>query len=285
MPSRLACGLIMLLWLISTAWLIQRDVLPSLGLGELTYDRVLSARAVEEPVEWQILREATEVGSLFFAVDPKPDGTFELQSKARVRVALPALQENEFNIDSIIYVDPLKRLDRMRIILSLPQSNTEVHVDGKAEGDTLAVSLSLLLAGKEQFRRDTTFAVERSVMVLDIMGQIDRLPDLRPGKTWRTRFINPLTMLLTSTVSTSNSLDYIEHRVVGVENVAWNEHDEACYKVEHRYQKAVTYSWARVRDGKVLVQEVLFGGVPFRLVAIPGIHDKTTSSPNGEGSL
>lgn len=286
MPSRLWCGFIIVFWLASTAWLVQRDVLPSLGLGQLTYDRALSARAVEEPVEWHIYREDKEVGNLFFAVDPRPQGDFELRSRAKIEVEIPPLEATEFYIKSTIFVDPLKRLDRLEVSLSLPQSGTEVTIDGHTNDDELSVAIALMIAGKERFKRDLTFAVDRSVMMLDMLGQIDRLPDLYPGRTWRTRFINPVTALLTGTVAPSTSLDYIQHEVVETETIEWDEREWPCYKVEHRYQKAATHSWARVSDGKVLVQEVLFGGIPFRLVAEPNpgsqrILDQPTGGNDG----
>jgi hypothetical protein len=111
------------------------------------------------------------------------------------------------------------------------------------------------------------------MMILDLFGQLDRLPDLRQGKTWRTQFVNPMSALLTGTLAPATSVDAIEHRVVLTEEISWNGRLWSCYKVEHRYQKASTHSWARVADGKVLVQEVLFGGTPFRLVAEPNHQD------------
>ena len=273
MPGRWTCALIIVFWIFATVRLIERDVIPALGVGALTYDRVLSARAVEEPVEWDIFREKKNIGHLFFVVHPESDGTFQLQSRANFSVEVPGLDETDFYLSSVIDIDPLKRLRRFVVILSLAQSSTEVRIEGNTVDGKLAVEMKLFLGGKEQFRRDTSFAVEPNAMMLDLFGQIDRLPDLREGKTWRTRFINPMTVFLTGSVNTTDGLDYIQNTVIGTELIEWNDDVVKCFKIEHRYQRAVTYSWARP-DGKVLIQEVVFSGVPFRLVAEPPLAEQ-----------
>lgn len=277
MPGRWTCALIIVFWIFATVRLVQRDVIPALGVGALTYDRVLSSRAVEEPVEWDIFRDKKNVGHLFFVVHPESDGTFQLQSRANFSVEIPGLEDSDFYLSSVIDVDPLKRLRRFVVILSLSQSSTEVRVEGNVEGKELKVQMKLVIAGTEQLQREATFGVDPNAMMLDLFGQIDRLPDLRDGKTWRTRFINPMTVFLTGNLNTADGLDYIQHTVVGTEIIEWNHDIVKCYKIEHRYQRAVTYSWARP-DGKVLVQEVVFSGVPFRLVAEPSLAEQIRPS-------
>jgi hypothetical protein len=86
-----------------------------------------------------------------------------------------------------------------------------------------------------------------------------------------------MTVFLTGNLNTGDGLDYIQNTVVGTEIIEWNHDVVKCYKIEHRYQRAVTYSWARP-DGKVLIQEVVFSGVPFRLVAEPPLADQIRPS-------
>lgn len=278
MPSRPVSILIILFWLFSTAWLVERDLLPALGVGEITYDRALSARAVEEPVTWEIYRDKESVGTLFFAVEPKPDGRFHLTSRARIRVQVPPLDDTEFNVESVIIVDPLKRLERLSVLLTLPQSKTQFAIHGDVHDQDLDAKLTLFVNDVEQFERDAHFNVDRETMVLDIFGQIDRLPGLYAGKTWRTKFINPVTAMLSGTLVSTSELDFIRHSVVDVETIDWHGRQVPCFKVEHRYQKAAPNSWARQPDGKVLVQEVLFGTTPFRLVADAPNDDQPTPS-------
>lgn len=271
MPSRPASLVIILLWLVSTVWLIQRDILPALGVGEITYERALAARAVEEPVEWIVYRQEEEVGNLLFSVKPSSDSSCQLQSRARIRFPIPGFKESQFELTSAIHVNPLKRLDRFQVLLSLPGDRTEIQVDGNANprGD-LGVTARLLVDDKEVMKRDVAMSVDPEMMVLDVFGQIDRLPDLRPGKTWRTRFVNPLRAIVGGVLTTPlDSMDFVQNTVVGTETIEWNGEKPLCYKLEHRYQQVATHSWARVKDGKVLVQEVHFAGVPFRLVARP----------------
>jgi hypothetical protein len=266
------------MWLASTFWLWSRDLLPALGLGQITYERALSSRAVEEPVEWKIFRGQEEVGNVFFAVHPKPDSTFELESRAHLRVSLVDQQPTHIDLSSMIYVSPLKQLDHFGIVLSLSHSNTEVHVDGSPKDDNkLNLTLTLRIANQEQFRRSIEIPFDKQSMVLDIFGQLDRLPDLRPGKSWHTQFVNPLaSMVGGGDLLPIRNVDQIQHQVVGIETIEWDKEQVHCYKVEHRYQHAMTSSWVRVTDGKVLVQEVLFGGESYRLVAERSIHDRLT---------
>jgi hypothetical protein len=282
MPSRTTCALIFLLWLFSTGWLISRDLLPSLGLGQITYERALASRAVEEPVDWTIFRDEEEVGHLFFSVHPKPNSTFELESRAHLRVPLTNDRPMIIDINSIIYVNPLKELDHFGVVVSLSGSNTEIHVDGEPKEDTLALGLTLRVGGQEQFKRSMQVPFNRRAMLLDVFGQLDRLPDLRPGKVWQTQFVNPLSSLVGGDLLPVRTMDSIQNTVVGIEEIEWSKEKVACYKVEHRYQQALTSSWARVSDGKVLVQEVMFGGDRYRLVAERSTHDRLPDSESQE---
>ncbi|MBY0585552.1 hypothetical protein K2X85_00130 [bacterium] len=274
MPSRTTCGLIFLFWLVSTAWLVSRDVLPSLGLGEVTYERALSSRAVEEPVEWKIFRDNEEVGNVFFTIHPQPDSTFELESRAHLRVRIVGDQPTPIDVLSKIYIDPLKQLDHFGIIMDLSSSRTELHVNGVPKDSALRLTFTLRTHDQEQFKRTVDLPFDRQAMVLDVFGQLDRFPDLREGKVWHTQFINPLASLVGGgDLLPVRSVDRIQHRVVATEEIVWEKERVRCFKIEHRYQQAVTSSWARVSDGKVLVQEVLFGGESYRLVAERSIHD------------
>jgi hypothetical protein len=282
MPSRTTTGLILLLWVVSTAWLASRDLLPSLGIGQITYERALSTRAVDEPVEWKIFRNEETVGNVLFSLHPKPNGTFELETRANLRVPIMGDEPSLIDIKSIIYVNPLKELDHFGINLGLSASKTEIHINGAPKDEKLDLTLALRIDGKEQFSRSMQIPFDKRAMVLDLFGQLDRLPDLRPGKTWRTQFVNPLASLVGGDLLPLRSMDSIQNTVVGMEEIDWEKERVSCYKVEHRYQHAVTSSWARVSDGKVLVQEVLFGGESYRLVAERSMHDRLPTPASEE---
>ena len=271
MPSRPVAVVILLCWAASTIWLVQRDVLPSLGVGEITFERALAARAVEEPVEWTIYRGDEEVGSLLFLVKPAADGSCRLHSRGRIRSSLPGFREGPFEVVSEIDVDPLKRLQRLRVRLSLPADRTEVEVLGDANPNgRFALTARLLRDERDAMTpRKVELDVDPRMMVLDVFGQIDRLPDLRPGKTWTTQFVNPMRALAGGLLTPGASMDVVQNTVVDSEPIDWRGESALCYKVEHRHGPATTHSWARVKDGKVLVQEAYFAGERYRLVAQP----------------
>lgn len=279
MPSRPIAVMIVMFWTASTAWLVKRDILPALGVGDFTFEQALASRAVEAPVEWTIYRGDDEVGSLFYSLKPDSDSSYDIESRARIALPIAGMNNSEFELKSAIHVNPLKRLDRFDVQLSLLGARTEVKIDGKVVGRrTLEVRGSLFVGDEEIMTREVELAVDPSVMILDVFGRIDELPGLRPGKTWRTRFVNPLRAMIGGALAPTESLDYIQHTVVATEPLAWNGQPVVCYKVEHRYQQVATHSWVRRTDGKVLVQEVEFGGMPFRLVAKP--PPAQTASPD-----
>lgn len=271
MPSRPVAVVILLCWAASTIWLVHRDVLPALGVGEITFERALAARAVEEPVEWTIYRGDDEVGSLLFLVKPAADGSCRLHSRGRVRSSISGFREGPFEVVSEIDVDPLKRLRRLQVLLSLPADRIEVEISGDAKPNgRLTLSARLLRDEREAMTpRKVELDVDPRIMVLDVFGQIDRLPDLRPAKTWTTRFVNPIRALVGGLSMLGESVDVVQNRVVVAESIEWGGDTVRCYRVEHRHGAATTYSWARVTDGKVLVQEAYFAGERFRLVAQP----------------
>lgn len=272
MPSRPITVMILLLWLGATAWLVQRDILPALGIGDITYEQTLASRAVETPVEWTIYRGDVEVGTVFFVLKPKPDSSYLLESQARVALPIAGMDNTNFELKSAIHVNPLKRLESFDVQLSLLGARTDARIEGQVVGSrTLRIRGQLLIGDREVMAREVELAVNPNLMVLDLFGQIDQIPGLRPGKTWRTRFVNPLQAMIGGALSLNESTDFIQHTVVSKEPLEWNEESVACYKVEHRYRQVATHSWVRMSDGKVLVQEVQFGGTKFRLVAKPPV--------------
>src|SRR5438876_6634607 len=85
MPSSWKLWTILLFWLATTFWLIQRDVWPRLRTGEpppYTIDLADEALKSAPRISWKIFRGAKNIGFLNTWVAYRPqDDTFELHSE------------------------------------------------------------------------------------------------------------------------------------------------------------------------------------------------------------
>lgn len=282
MPNRWVAGLIVLFWLIMTAAVVRRDILPRLGYGELDYRTVLSARAVEEPVQWSILLSERRIGAATTFIRPQPDGSYDFVSRGSLSAAL--LGENVENPADILLfrsefvVSPLGRLDHFEASIAMEGSSLRVVVKGTVEED----KLRLETRGLAFLEKDAVLSIDPESLLVDPLGPLDRLPGLRVGKSWTTRVVNPLSALISPRAffsSSRPSVEVVHHRVVGFDSLSWGGRPRRCYLVEHRHGSVVGKTWARVEDGKVLRQEVPVGGWILALELDPQTFRQTAAEP------
>lgn len=258
---------IVLFWLGMTAAVVRRDLLPRLGYGDLNYAAVLRGRAVDEQAYWTAFRDGQRVGQVITSVRPDSQGAYILSTQATVSTSLfttaPGAGSDSLQARSDFHVSPLGKLQRFSVYLSLVPSSVQIDVKGAVEGRTLELSLK----SPPIIDKNWTMTIDPEALVLDPFGPLDRLPGLRLGKSWTTRAVNPLSSgLLPGFLGSGSAIDVIEHRVVDVATLSWNEQDCLCYLVEHQHGKTVARTWARTSDFRVLKQEIPFGGVVLQFV-------------------
>lgn len=264
--------LIVAFWLIMTGGLVQRDLLPLFGIGELTYQRVLADRAVEEPVHWVLRLGEKKIGRVTTNVRPEENGSFVLLTRARLRGNLFQADADGaktlIEVKSEFFVSGLGRLQRFALSAGFEGTTLRARVEGQVSGNELVIrSLNVpLLAG------ETRVAFDPESLLLDTLGPLDRLPDLRLNQTWITRTVNPVAVVLPTgpLFGQGPPFQVVRHRVVNTATVDWNEQSWRCYVVEHAYDNLTAHSWVRRSDGKVLRQEVPVGGLKLVIELDPG---------------
>lgn len=281
MPSRSAQAFIVLFWLAMTTWLMEREILPRMGFGELTYKAVFADRAVAEPTNWELFVQGKRVGNILTLVEPREDGSHQLTARAHVDGAIfggiGASSEREpaspqvsrfpfpqFRVHSEIFVTARGRLDHFEVQLGIEGSAATIQLAGRVEGNRLELKATGLpiLAG------ETTLPIHPEAMVFDQFGPLDRIPGLSVGKTWTTRAVNPLAAALAPAGwlgGAASALEIVRHEVTGIENLAWKGETHACFVIEHRQDHTTAKSWVRTKDARVLRQEVPVGGVTLTL--------------------
>lgn len=273
MPARWLTIAIPIFWLVMTGWLVQRDILPRMGFGDVTYQTVLVNRAVADPANWTLKIDGKSVGSLLTLVEPQENGSYHIIARgnlnsllsltqgesdetavAEERSALPDLQ-----MRSRIFVSSLGRLEGFTVALGLGGIAKELQVEGNVTG----AELHLQASGLPVLEGETRLPIDPEAIVLDQFGPMNRLPGLSVGKTWTTRTVNPLAAFLAQSTwlgGSGNALEVIHHTVEGVETTEWNGETWPCFVVHHEHKAATGKSWVRTSDGLVLRQEAPFGG-------------------------
>ncbi|MFO0948432.1 MAG: hypothetical protein U1D30_21340 [Planctomycetota bacterium] len=281
MPSRSVQAFILIFWIAMTAWLLEREILPRMGFGELTYKAVLADRAVAEPTTWALTVNGERVGNILTLVEPREDGSHQLTARANVDGAIfgkldervsPGSAPSQvsrspfpnFRVNSDIFVSAQGRLKRFNVQLGIEGANVTIHLEGVVRDNALELKASDLpiLTG------ETTIPIQAEAMVFDQFGPLDRIPGLSVGKLWTTRAINPLAAAIAPSGwlgGAASALEVVRHEVTGVEPLAWKGKAYPCFVVEHRQDRTTAHSWVRCSDGRVLRQEVPIGGVNLTL--------------------
>lgn len=281
MPRPIFRIYIVAFWLTMTAWLINADVLPHLGYGDVGFRSVLEQRAVDETARWRIELESDEIGSASTTIKPNMDGSFTIINGIRLDVAafLPAGDSkrnkvvDRVRVDSRISVDALRRLDSLEITLVFPGMSDEILITGTVEDD----QLNLILAGFENIPGIPTrfkIPVDRESLFADKFVPLDKLPDLRIGAKWTSRSVNPFAAVSGPFrwLMGGQSIEVTLNEVTQFETIAFQNKLVECFVIEHRSDDRVSKTWARKSDGIVLKRHVSFAGKTIAFILDPDIE-------------
>lgn len=257
MPSRWAQLVIVLFWLTMTGWLLKRDVLPRLGFGELNYRGLLTDRAVEEPTHWVIELDEERVGAVLTIVRPVGDGSYLLISRSNISGKVvpwsQAFADSQLSVDSDFNISPLGKLEKFKMEVAVDGTELKFHVDGIVDGNFLRVHTT----APGGFDKEIQIPIDPELVMVDLFSPLDRIPDLRVGKTWTTRMIDPVKTLSSSLLGGGEpSITVVRHTVVGNRELEWGGQPWVCYLIESQHDNVASKTWVRVRDSKTLRQEV-----------------------------
>lgn len=279
MPSRFGVAFILLFWAATTAIVGYREVWPRLFAGGPPPIRIdLADEATQAaPTRWVVFRDDQQVGTLTTRMEYLPDDdTFRFKNAYKLRI------------------------DFDKIVLDVPRFETTVRLtrDGELRNQDVEGTLRVLIQGIEAGRADATVSAEviegqlvghvrlmsplgnvdraldpvpvRGGQVLNPMMPVHRLRDVRPGRRWVIREINPLGEALNALgqemKKKSNllaALPSAESRELLAEVRSVTERVDRprvapieCWVIEYRSdQEATARTWVSTIDGRVMRQE------------------------------
>lgn len=270
MPSLRVRIVIVAFWIAMTAWVVWRDLLPRLGYGEITYRSLLAGRAAESTSPWQVSYDGKRIGSVLSGLQPRPDGSFRLRSLTNLGTAAfaPELGRTTLYLNSEVIISPLGRLRTFKADLSVENSPINMSIEGTVEGSELVLrtnGMRLPLVPAE-----SRVPFDPATPLGDALAPQDKLPGLWTGRTWMTRTVDPLALLLPAlNLAGNESTTVVYHRVVGKESITWQNRPWMCHLVEHRHRDVAAKTWVRISDDQVLVHEVPVGSNKLVLVLDP----------------
>ncbi|QDU64427.1 hypothetical protein Pan216_53170 [Planctomycetes bacterium Pan216] len=267
MPQPWARWAIVVFWVMMTVWLFNRDVMPRLGFGDFDYRTVLTTRAVAEPTHWLVEMDGDHIGSVTNVISPKPDGSYGMKSRTSLSTSIfgDEQAETQLLIESTFNVSSLGRLRSVEIDLEVEGTQLRVSIYGQVKGNEIVFRTT----GLPTFSDEVSMPIDPESLMFDPFGQVHSWPNLRIGKTWVTRTVNPMSALMgTGTLlgGSGPSIDVVTNEVVKVDDLHWGDHLIRCFLIEHRHGPMAAQSWARTSDGKVFQHKLaIAGGLTLRL--------------------
>lgn len=268
MPTIMGRIVILTLWMGTSLYLVREELLPQLVYGELTYRTVLADHAVEEATHWLISVNDKRVGSVVAVVRPDDRGEYTLWSRGSISSSLLPTEQDRPSTQILLatnfHISSLGKLREFNAEIKLEGTNIRAEVTGVVEDGNLVVTTT----GLPLVSGETRMAVDPETLVVNLLTPLDRIPDLWVGKQWTTRVVNPFAALLPTAAGGllgGKSFDVIQHAVVGIEPITWNNAPVPCHVIEHKHDRVTSRSWVRIRDGRVLRQEVPIGGLKVTL--------------------
>jgi len=260
MPGWPARILILTAWAISTAWLVNRDVLPEYLVGDPPdWKRVVAAASTtDKPSRWLIsVVDAPDrqrvVGQATSQSRTNTDGSTVLESRVRLDAqgllkgtVLAVAESTEFAFTSSTRISPQGLLDlahaevRVRELGDEPVLNVQAI---PAPGGKLDVRFTSRLSPLLNFRQ--TLVQDPRSLVRGGLEPIDRLPGLRVGQSWSLQVLQPLTA----------RPETIRSEVTGMERLFWNGNPTETFIVVNKSSTFSARTWVR-RDGLVIRQEL-----------------------------
>lgn len=276
MPSRPAVACILAFWLATLGLVLYRDVWPLLtaaGPPPIAVD--LSDEASQfVPVQWAVLRGDRKVGRLttkMAYVDA--DDTFEFTAKySHVELEIVRVK---FTITELTTTTRVTRAGDLREQsmtgqMAVAGLQEELRGTAKVTGrneNGMFVGRCEIASDFLNVNRDLPPVPVPQGHALNPLQPVNRIADLRSGRRWVVREINPLEEAVVAILREKVGEPVV--RLLNKEReplyaevlsephtlAARKDGDVSCWVIEYRSGEARAKTWVRVADGKVLRQE------------------------------
>jgi hypothetical protein len=271
MNSRWYNTTVVVLWLVTTSWLVVKKVLPPLLVGEPpSYRQVIEAQNRDPPVGWRVSWKGNLLGWALTDTKSQPTGLTEVHGRVHFDafpigavtpiwlqpfLALSKKPVDQLRLDasSTMLIDAFGRLLRFDSAVQLPPLIDEITMRGTVEGGQLQL---VVRPGNQSFSHEVSLPPK--ALLADALSPQTRLPGLHVGQTWSVPVFNPLW-------PTKCPIDIITATVEEPETILWNGEPENTLVVVYRRdsgtaarakQNVQCKLWVR-RDGAVLRQEAM----------------------------
>jgi hypothetical protein len=261
MPSRLTSLGILIYWSIAAFCLLTWDVLPELTLG---YPPDLRAIALAgdstRPVRWSIqvmddprAPEARRpVGEAVTSSTRQADGWYEMASRVEFDAGgllrgtpFATRASIRLRIESRYHVDPSGNLQNFEVqVRSREFADELILVKGQLKGKKMEI---VSRGPVPMLNQHLAFDYEPRSVVHDVLGPLDRLPNLHVGQRWESRVINPF----------SGQVDRVRVEVKQRTVIHWDGNPVPAFEVVQHVAPMSMRTWVR-DDGVILRQEVPF---------------------------
>ncbi|HZU38236.1 MAG TPA: hypothetical protein VFA18_20095 [Gemmataceae bacterium] len=273
MPPRLLTGVIVAFWVVTTAWFVQREVVPRFQSSErppFTIDLASEAEIPRSGIVWDVFWKGQTVGHATTYTKWVAD-----QKNYEV--------ENDIEFDNFKY-----ELAPFRVAINLKELRTQKWLSSTGELEELqgkvVASFSITgasadgwvkwrgfvsngtfqphweidspLFGKRELTTDPV-AVPNDYSTLNPLEPWNRLYHVEPGQRWRITRFDPLVQSLSAMANITPEADYLEAGVLqDPQELNWDGKVTNCLVIEYRGKNEVARTFVRQSDGLVLRQEV-----------------------------
>jgi hypothetical protein len=267
MPSRLVALAIVLFWLISTTWLIVREIVPLYRAGQPpAFFTDVITEVSGTTINWKLLKKGQSIGIATSQIQPvRSDRGYELTS---------TLQFEAFQLEVVnVKVEIKKIVTRFRLSRhgKLKERSFEIRVLAPAEVraelrgvvEDGVIYPKFLVSGVE-YPGPPPVPVESLGDVLNTTHPLNRIPGLWVGRTWKVAHFNPLGLVIpVGKLTPSTKIAEVEEDVL-----EWQNETVRCFRIDYREpgKKATAHTWVRRSDGLVLCQQVSDGGMDWEIV-------------------
>lgn len=259
MPSLTTRVVIIVAWLVSTSWLIYKDYLPRILVGEPPdWKSVTADQKSLKPASWLIMvedkpGETRVVGRATNKNSKTADGSTTLASHVKIdarglfkNTPMAVAESTEFEFDSETRISPQGLLQQFRATVSVRDLGEKpvLTIMGVPTPDQkIEIRFQSSLSPLLNFRQ--ILPISSSNMIRGGLEPVDWLPGLRVGQRWNTMILQPLTA----------RPEVVQSQVTSEGRIFWNGNPTDVMTVEHKAGTYSAVSFVR-RDGLVIRQQL-----------------------------
>ncbi|MBX7105693.1 MAG: hypothetical protein K1X57_16545 [Gemmataceae bacterium] len=287
MPSRLTCLAILVFWLMSTAWLVRRDLAPHWFADAPPAVVIeLADEAVRQPlpVRWQLYRNGVLAAPVKTTIEYREsDDTFSLTSQVgRLELVTNAIPVVAQELRSVHRIDRAGKLLGIESVakLSVQELEFEVVLAGAVSAGMVKPYCRIETPwGKVLPALDAVPITESGT--LNPLHPVNKMSKLRAGQTWRQSVSDPMADALRvslaayakrqhgadlSTFLGKAAPTVLAAEVTGPALLDFHGDQIECWTIEYRGGGYEARTWVRIADGLVLKQEAMAAGETWTLL-------------------